>query len=406
MKFGGSSVADAEKIKRVANRVINKKKQGNRVVVVVSAPGDMTDDLIALADGVAEHHDEREMDMLLSTGEQVSIALLSMAIKNLGYKAISLTGGQAGIYADATYTKARITKIIPTKVKKQLSSGKIVIVAGFQGINPSDDITTLGRGGSDLTAVALAAALNANSCEIYTDVDGVYTTDPRIVKNARKIHYISYEEMLEMAGSGAQIMQARSIEVGKKFGIPIHVRSTFIEKEGTIITDENKINRRRKKMEEVVVSAVTYDKKQVKLSLSDVPDRPGIAAIVFGALAKGGINVDMIIQSAAQARYNDISFTINTADLKKAMQILENVKKKLHADKIICEDKIAKVSIVGVGMRSHPGVAAKMFESLAKAKINIEMISTSEIKISCVIRETEVAKAVTVLHKAFGLHKN
>jgi len=405
MKFGGSSVADGEKIKRVAARVIKKKKEGNKVVVVVSAPGNMTDDLIAMAEGITETPLEREMDVLLATGEQVSIALLSMAINHMGENAISLTGPQAGIFADATHTKARITKITPTKVKEELSKGKIVIVAGFQGINPHDDITTLGRGGSDLTAVALAAALNADSCEIYTDVEGVYTTDPRIVADARKIEKISYEEMLEMAGSGAQVMQARSIEVGKKFNVEIHVRSTFSENTGTIITSEEKINTGRGKMEEVVVSGVTYDKNQVKFSLADVPDRPGIAAHVFGALAKAGVNVDMIIQSAATDKNNDISFTVASGDAKRASYIVEELKKELKAGMMLKDDNIAKVSIVGVGMRSHSGVAAKMFETLSKEKINIDMISTSEIKISCVVQKDETQRAVQALHKVFGLSK-
>ena len=404
MKFGGSSVADAEKIKRVAGRVIEKKKEGNRVVVVVSAPGDMTDDLIALAEGVTDCPDEREMDMLLATGEQVSIALLSMAIKSQGEDSISLTGPQAGIYADTTYTKARITKIIPTKVHGELSKERIVIVAGFQGINPNSDITTLGRGGSDLTAVALAAALKAEACEIYTDVEGVYTTDPRLIKDASKIDYISYEEMLEMAGTGAQVMQGRSIEVGKKFGVDIVVRSTFSQNAGTLITSEEKIQEWRKKMEDVVVTSVTFDKNQAKLSVLDVPDHPGIAAKIFGGLAKGGINVDMIIQSAATEKLNDISFTVSRSDIKKAMAILEKVKKVLHAKKVIYDDKIAKVSIIGVGMRSHAGVAAKMFNIMAKNKINIEMISTSEIKVSCVVKESDVTKAVECLHKGFGLN--
>ncbi len=405
MKFGGSSVADAEKIKRVAGRVIEKRKQDNKVVVVVSAPGDMTDDLIALAEGVTDCPDEREMDMLLATGEQVSIALLSMAIKSLGEDAISLTGPQAGIFADTTYTKARITKIVPTKVHSELSNERIVIVAGFQGINPNSDITTLGRGGSDLTAVALAAALKADACEIYTDVEGVYTTDPRLIKDARKIDYISYDEMLEMAGSGAQVMQGRSIEVGKKFGVDIIVRSTFSDNPGTLITSEDKIQEWRKKMEDVVVTSVTFDKNQAKLSVLDVPDHPGIAAKIFGGLAKGGINVDMIIQSAATEKFNDISFTVSSSDLKKAMVILGKVKKVLKAKAVIYDDKIAKVSIVGVGMRSHAGVAAKMFNIMAKNKINIEMISTSEIKVSCVVKESDVSKAVECLHKGFGLGK-
>jgi len=405
MKFGGSSVADAEKIRKVAKRVIRKKKDGNRVVVVVSAPGDMTDDLITMSEGITDSPDDREMDMLLATGEQVSIALLSMAINHMGEQAISLTGPQAGIYADDSHTRARITKITPVKVRKELKKGKIVIVAGFQGMNSNRDITTLGRGGSDLTAVALAAALKAGQCEIYTDVDGVYTTDPRIVPEARKIHFISYEEMLEMAGSGAQVMQARSIEVGKKFGVEIHVRSTFSENQGTIITSEEKLKARRISMEDVVVSGVTFDKNQVKLSIIDVKDRPGIASKVFGELAKVGVNVDMIIQSAAREKVNDISFTAPRTEVKKALAALNRAKKDLGAGDVLVDDKVAKVSIVGVGMRSHPGIASRMFKTLADLGINIEMISTSEIKISCIIRQSDVNKAVAALHKEFGLNK-
>lgn len=401
MKFGGSSVADADKIKNVASRVIEKKKQNNKVVVVVSAPGDMTDDLISLALKLTDTPDLREMDMLLSTGEQVSIALLSIAIKSMGMDAISLTGSQAGIYADECHTKARITKVVPTKIKKELAKGRIVIVAGFQGINPYEDIATLGRGGSDLTAVALAAALKADECEIYTDVEGVYTTDPRVVKEARKIPVISYDEMLEMAGSGAQVMQGRSIEVAKKFNVVIHVRSSFSKNTGTIIKDVKEDI----PMEEVVVRAVTFDKNQAKLSICDVPDRPGIAAKIFGALAKEFINVDMIIQSTARQKYNDISFTVARSDLKKAYEILNRVKKEIGAAMVLVDDTIAKISIVGVGMRSHPGVAAKMFKALADKRVNIEMISTSEIKISCVIKESEVEKSVKALHNTFGLNK-
>ncbi|MCX5778619.1 MAG: aspartate kinase [Elusimicrobia bacterium] len=405
MKFGGSSVADADKMKKVAARVIDKKKQGNRVVVVVSAPGDMTDDLIAMCEKITATPDDRELDMLLSTGEQVSIALLSMAIKKMGQSVISLTGPQAGIYADTTHTKARIIKIIPTKILKELSRRKIVVVAGFQGINPNDDIATLGRGGSDLTAVALAAALKADFCEIYTDVAGVYTTDPRVVADARKIHYISYEEMLEMAGTGAQVMQGRSIEVGKKNKVDIHVRSTFSPADGTIITSEEAITSRRGAMEEVLLTAVTFDRNQVKLSVVDLPDIPGIAAKMFGALAVGGINVDMIIQSAAQDKRNDISFTVSRSDLKKTQKVLGKIRKDLKAANIIYDKDVAKVSIIGVGMKSHPGVAATMFTVLADNKINIEMISTSEIKISCIIDNAAVNKAVTALHAAFGLNK-
>ncbi len=413
MKFGGSSVADPDKIKNVARIVINKKKSGspfpNDIVVVVSAPGDTTDDLINLASKITPNPPPREMDMLLSTGEQVSIALLTMAIKSRGENAISLTGPQAGIYADNSHTRARIIKIIPTKIRRELEKGNIVIVAGFQGINPNEDITTLGRGGSDLTAVALAAALKSDECEIYTDVEGVYTTDPRVVPDARKIPIISYDEMLEMAGTGAQVMQGRSVEVAKKYGVRIHVRSTFKDgTPGTIITDIQQKNEQKetKKMEAAVVRAVTFDKNQAKFSLLDVPDRPGIASKIFGALSKEGINVDMIIQSAARQGYNDISFTVARTDARKTQDILTRIKKRLGASGVISDTSVAKISIVGVGMKSHPGVAAKMFSTLAAKGVNIQMISTSEIKISCVIAEDEVVKSVKALHKVFELEKS
>ncbi|HOW28055.1 MAG TPA: aspartate kinase [Elusimicrobiota bacterium] len=417
MKFGGSSVADADRIKNVANRVMARRHRGDKVVVVVSAPGDMTDDLIELAKGVTSDPDAREMDMLLATGEQVSIALLSMAIKNRGMDAVSLTGPQAGIYADWTHTKARITKIRPVAVQRELKKGRIVIVAGFQGLNPGRDIATLGRGGSDLTAVALAAALKADVCEIFTDVKGIYTADPRIVPEARKVDRISYDAMLELAGAGAQVMQARSIEVGKKYEVPIHVRSSFTDENGTMIMREDSSTMRStkgKKMndsirnggtEEAVVSGVALDRNQAKVTLADVPDRPGVAAEVFGALADGAINVDMIIQSAPREGVNDISFTVSRDDLKKALAILERVRAHLKARSVTSDSAVAKVSIVGVGMRSHPGVAASLFKSLASAGINIDMISTSEIKVACVVKENNAEKAMRIAHKTFTLEK-
>lgn len=401
MKFGGTSVANPERTKQVAERIIKTKKEGNQVVVVVSAPGDTTDNLISLAKQITDKPDPREMDLLLSTGEMVSIALVSMAIKDRGYEAISLTGPQAGIYTNTVYTRALITEIKPKKILEELKKGKIVIVAGFQGLNPDEEVTTLGRGGSDLTAVALAAVLKAKLCQIYTDVEGVYTTDPRIVPQARKLDYISYDEMLELAGSGAQVLQARAVEVAKKFNVVLEVRSTFLQERGTIV----KGGEERMNLEGVFISGVTYDKNQVKLSITDVPDRPGIAAKIFGALAKKNINVDMIIQSAAREKNNDISFTITRDDFRKSLPILKKVKNELGASDFIYDDKVAKVSIVGVGMRTHPGVAAKMFSTLAKEKINIEMISTSEIKISCIIKEKEISKVVKVLHSVFGLGK-
>ncbi|OGS19774.1 MAG: aspartate kinase [Elusimicrobia bacterium RIFOXYA2_FULL_40_6] len=399
MKFGGSSVANTEKLKNAANRIIANKKKAKKIVVVVSAPGDMTDDLIQRSEEITDKPAEREMDMLLATGEQISIALLAMAIKAKGHSAISYTGPQAGIYADDSHTRARITSIKPEKILKSLKENKIVIVAGFQGINTNEDITTLGRGGSDLTAVALAGALKADLCEIYTDVTGVYTTDPRICDSAQKIDYLSYDEILEMAGSGAQVMQARSIEVAKKFDVIIEVKSSFTNEHGTIISREVK------KMEEVVVSSVTFDKHQAKLSILDLPDVPGVAARVFGALAKKGINVDMIIQSSARDGFNDISFTLAKADLKKALAIVRKLAKELKAQGVSCDERISKVSIIGIGMKSHPGVASEMFRILSKEGINIQMISTSEIKISCIINEKDAIKAVNALHSGFGLGK-
>ncbi|OGR82087.1 MAG: aspartate kinase [Elusimicrobia bacterium RIFCSPHIGHO2_01_FULL_64_10] len=397
MKFGGSSVADADKIRRVARRIVEKKRAGRKVVVVVSAPGDMTDDLAAMAGRITSEPSDREMDMLLATGEQVSIALLSMAIHSLGVDAVSLTGPQAGIYADLAHTRARITRIFPEKIRMELARGRVVIVAGFQGINPNQDIATLGRGGSDLTAVALAAALRADDCEIFTDVLGVYTADPRLVPGARKLARLSYDEMLELAGAGSQVMQARSVEVAKKFNVELHIRSTFSHEDGTWIVKEVP------RMEDVIVSGVAVDKNQAKLSVLDIPDRPGIAARMFGSLARLHINVDMIIQSAARGRSNDISFTINRGDLRKAVPMLEKIRAELGGKGILVDERIAKVAVVGVGMRSHPGVAAKMFQTLAREKINIEMISTSEIKIACVIKESLSGRAVAVLHQAFGL---
>lgn len=396
MKFGGSSVATPGKIKNVADRVTQKAKK-NRVVVVVSAPGDMTDDLIEKAKSIAETPDPREMDMLLATGEIQSIALLTIAIKSKGFNAISLTGPQAGIFADNVHTKAKIKKIKPKKILDELKKDKIVIVAGFQGINSNDDITTLGRGGSDLTAVALAASLKAAECEIYTDVKGVYTADPRVVNDAKRLDMLSYDEMLELAGVGSQVMMSRSIEVAKKYNVVIHVRSSFSDEKGTLIRKEVP------KMENVVVSGVAFDKNESKLSITDVPDRPGIAAKIFGALAKKNINVDMIIQSAASEKYNDISFTVSKNDLKTAVALLKNISKKLGGGAVIFDENVAKVSIVGIGMRSHPGVASKMFKILADNGINIQMISTSEIKISCVISNRDADKAVRVLHGGFGL---
>jgi aspartate kinase len=403
MKFGGSSVADVDKMKLVANRIITKKHAGNKVVAVVSAPGDTTDELLKMADKITSNPPIREMDVLLSTGEMISISLLTMAIDAVGQKAVSLSGPQAGILADINYTKARVKKVNPKKINSLLSKNNIVIVAGFQASNPKGDITTLGRGGSDLTAVVLAAGLKADSCEIYSDVEGVYTTDPRVVKNAKKLNYLSYDEMLEMAGSGAQVLQARSVEVAKKFGVEIHARSTFSKNQGTIIMSEERI--RRKNMEELLVSGITFDKNQVKFTIIDLPDIPGVAAKIFTNLAKKNINVDMIIQSAAVDKKNDISFTISKNEVKKTQLELDKIALEFKASQVVCDEHVAKISVVGIGMKSNAGVAGKMFEILYKKGINIEMISTSEIKISCIIDEIDMLKAIEELHKGFGLSK-
>ena len=398
-KFGGSSVANVERIQRVAERVVSYGKKGHNLVVVVSALGDTTDELIELADKINPDPSEREMDMLLSTGEQISVALLAMAIHKLGFEAISFTGAQVGIITDTSHTRARIIKINADKIKEALKQGKIVIVAGFQGVTINQDITTLGRGGSDLTAVALAKELKADECEIYTDVKGIYTTDPRIEPKAKKIEAITYDEMLEMASLGAQVMQARSIEVAKKFDVPIHVRSSFENATGTLIVKEVK------NMEDVVVSAITLNKGEAKITVCDVPDHPGVAARIFNELATKGVSVDMIVQNVSHLRSTDISFTINKAESAKTLKITKKVSKGIGAGEVLEDNDIARVSIVGVGMKSHPGVAAKMFEVLADKKINIEMISTSDISISCIIQKKFAETAVKALHEKFGLGK-
>ncbi len=399
-KYGGTSVGTTEKIKNVARRVARTKDAGNDVVVVISAMAGETDRLIGLAHELSELPDEREMDLLLSSGERASAALLAIALRELGYPARSFTGRQAGFITDGAHTKARIKKIEAKNVLDALKEGMIAVVAGFQGVDElSHDVTTLGRGGSDTTAVALAAGLNADVCEIYTDVTGVFTADPRIVPEARKLKVISFEEMLEMASAGAKVLQVRSVEIGMKYNIPIHVRSTFSEEEGTMVVPANK------DMEDVVVSGVTYDKNQAKITVVGVPDRPGIAKALFDPIAEANINVDMIIQNVSQDGLTDISFTVARTELPKAIKVIENVVKEIGAQKFITDDTIAKVSIVGVGMRSHPGVAATMFDALADEGINIIMISTSEIKVSCVIEDKYLELAVRALHKAFELDK-
>lgn len=398
-KFGGSSVANVGRIQNAAKRVAGYKKKGNDLVVVVSALGDTTDELIALAEQITGEPSEREMDMLLSTGEQISVALLAMALHQLKCEAISFTGSQVGIITDKSHTRARIIKINCDKIKEELKKGKVVIVAGFQGVTPEQDITTLGRGGSDLTAVALAKELGADQCEIYTDVEGIYTTDPRVEPKAKKLSEITYDEMLEMASLGAQVMQARSIEVAKKFNVPIHVRSSFSPDSGTMIIKE------AKRMEDVLVNVITLNKSEAKITICGVPDKPGIAAKIFKELADSGVSVDMIVQNVSHLRLTDISFTVNKTGLAKAIKITKSLGKEIGGGEVLRDEDIARVSVVGVGMKSHPGVAAKMFGRLAKEKINIEMISTSEISISCIIHKKFAETAVRALHEEFGLSK-
>ncbi|HXG14636.1 MAG TPA: aspartate kinase [Calidithermus sp.] len=395
-KYGGSSVADPEKIRNVARRVADSARD-HQVVVVVSAMGKTTDSLIALAHQITAAPDPRELDMLLATGEQVTIALLAMALHALGRPARSFTGPQVGLRTDTAHTRARITRIEAERVRQALDAGEIAVVAGFQGLSEDDEITTLGRGGSDLTAVALAAALKADVCEIYTDVDGVYTADPNIVPDARKLARVTYDEMLEMASLGAKVLQARSVEFAKKYGVPVHVRSTFKPDPGTLVTREDAT------MEQLVVTGVTHDRSQAKISLLRVPDRPGIAATVFGAVGERNIVVDMIVQNISRDGYTDLSFTVPRGDYQRAVAALEEAARKVGAQGVVHDERVAKVSIVGVGMRSHAGVAARMFSALAREGINIQMISTSEIAISCVIEDKYAELAVRALHDAFEL---
>ena len=397
-KYGGTSVGSPERIQAVAERVIRTRKTGDQVVVVLSAMSGETDRLLALAHRVSPHPDERELDLLLSTGERVTIALLAMALRERGYAARSFTGRQVGIVTDDVHTRARIERVAADRVRDALAEDVIPVVAGFQGINEKSDVTTLGRGGSDTTAVALAAALKADRCDIYTDVDGVYTTDPSIVPTAARLDKISYEEMLEMASLGAKVLQTRSVEFAMKYLVPVRVLSSFSDaSSGTLVTKEDR------DMEQVVVSGVTYDRNQAKITLLGVPDRPGIAARLFGGIAKENIVVDMIIQNISQEGLTDISFTVPRGDAKKAMDLVSALVREIGANDVQLTEDIAKVSIVGVGMRSHSGVAATMFETLAREGINIMMISTSEIKISCVMDTKYTELAVRALHEAFEL---
>ena len=399
-KYGGTSVGNIERIKNVASRVVRTKNEGHQVVVVVSAMAGETDRLIRLAQQIISTPDERELDVLVSTGEQVSIALLAITLKAMGCDAKSYLGFQIKVATDSVFGKARITGIESERILNDLKNGRVVVVAGFQGADESDNITTLGRGGSDTSAVAVAAALKADVCEIYTDVDGVYTTDPNIYPKARKLSKISYDEMLEMASLGAKVLQIRSVEFAKKYDVPIHVRSSFNNNPGTIVCKEDK------EMERVVVSGVTYNKNEAKIEIMHVPDVPGVAAKLFKPIADANIVVDMIIQTSSTAKgFADVAFTVPKSDFTKTLQIVRETIKEIGGKEVIADENIAKVSIVGVGMRSHSNVATQMFSALAKEGINIHMISTSEIKISCIIDSKYTELAVRALHDAFELDK-
>jgi aspartate kinase len=406
-KYGGSSVADAERIKAVAQRIVANKKAGHDVVVVVSAMGDTTDDLIDKAEQVSPLPPARELDMLLTAGERISMALLAMAIANLGHEARSFTGSQAGVITDGSHGKAKIIDVTPGRIRTALDEGSICIVAGFQGVSQgTKDITTLGRGGSDTTAVALAAALDADVCEIYTDVDGVFTADPRIVPPAQRIPSISYEEMLEMAASGAKILHLRCVEYARRYNIPIHVRSSFSQKEGTWVVDSSVIEARKDgNMEQAIISGVAHDRSEAKITVVGVPDKVGEAASIFTVLSEAEINIDMIVQnvSAASTGRTDISFTLPVTDGQRALTALNKVKDRVGFESLRYDDRIGKVSLIGAGMRSHPGVTAKFFSAIADAGVNIEMISTSEIRISVVVAQDDIDTAVAAAHNAFDL---
>jgi aspartate kinase len=396
-KYGGTSVGTPDRIRNVASRILATQREGNSVVAVVSAMSGVTDNLIKLSRAVSDRPTEREMDVLLATGEQTTIALTAMAINALGGRAISLTGAQAGILTDGIHTKAKIANITPRQIRKYLNDGTIVIVAGFQGQTLQGTITTLGRGGSDLTAIAIAAALKAHNCEIYTDVDGVYTCDPRIVPNARKIDVIAYDELLEMASSGSKVMQSRSVEFAKKFNVPFEVRSSFNLNRGTIVKEENP------NLEQVVVRGVSIERNQAKVTITNVPDTPGTASRIFTALADAGVVIDVIVQNVSVSGTTDISFTLSQDELDKLGSLLEQVVAEVGAGSITKKGGIAKLSVVGIGMRTHSGVAATLFEALGKGGINIQMISTSEIKIAVIIDEAKIAEAANLTHEAFGL---
>ncbi len=396
-KYGGTSVADAERIRAVSERVLAAKRDGHDVVVVVSAMGASTDELLAMAHDLTPMPNARELDLLLTAGERIAMSLLAIAINASGVPAVSYTGSQAGIITDTRHGKAKIIDIRPGRINEALERGAVVIVAGFQGVSTAYDVTTLGRGGSDTTAVALAAALGAEACEIYTDVNGVYTADPRIVPAARQLHAVSYEEMLEMAAAGARVLQLRAVEYARNAGVTLHVRTSFGKDEGTWIGEADE------RMEQAIISGVVHDVSEAKITLEEVPDRPGIAAAVFRAVAEEAINVDTIVQNVSKDGSTDISFTVPKSDLPHASQVMQGVVQEVGAARFTTDEGVAKVSLVGAGMKTHPGVAADMFSALADADINIEMISTSPIRISCVIRATDVEGAVRALHTKFAL---
>ena len=396
-KYGGTSVADIGRIEAVGDRVIRAKKEGHDVVVVVSAMGSATDDLLSMAHQLTPIPNPRELDLLLTAGERIAMSLLSIALNAGGYRAVSYTGSQAGIITDTRHGRAKIIDIRPGRIREALERGEVVIVAGFQGVSTAADVTTLGRGGSDTTAVALAAALGGDVCEVYTDVAGVFTADPRIVSGARKLHAVSYEEMLEMAAAGARVLQLRAVEYARGNGVMLHVRSSFTDDEGTWVREEDE------RMEQAIISGVVHDTSEAKITLEDVPDRPGIASAIFRAVAEEGINVDMIVQNVSREGTTDVSFTVPKEDLAHAVRVMEGVAKEVGAVRFDTDDGIAKVALVGAGMKTHPGVAADMFSALAEADINIEMISTSPIRIACVIRGTDVDRAVKALHERFDL---
>jgi aspartate kinase len=396
-KYGGTSLGSAARIRRVAQRAVESTRAGAQVCVVASAMGDTTDELLELAAGVSPGRHPRELDMLLTAGEQISIALLSMAILDLGLDAVSLTGAQAGIHTDTTHGGARIVEVRSGRVLEALDAGKVVIVAGFQGVSPSLDPTTLGRGGSDTTAVALAAALGARVCEIYTDIDGVHTADPRIVAPTRKLDTLSYEEMLELAASGAKVVAARAVEYARRNGVSLHVRSSFADAPGTWIVEEDE------SMEQAIISGISHDASEAKVTIREVPDQPGIAAAIFRPLAAAGVNLDMIVQNVSAEGRTDVSFTMPKDDLAKAEQVLEEIARTVGGHGVVTDTDVAKISLVGAGMKTHPGVAADMFEALADAGINIEIISTSSIRISCLVRAGDVERAVRAVHERFRL---